>query len=127
CYAGRADEADTVLAPFRAAGPVLADLVRPQAYPELFAVGAGQAGMQVALRTGFGFDEARTQTAIDLVRTAPTEGAVVNLRPMGGAIARLPAGDTAFAHRHEQVMVIVAALDPAELGPGRTREWVHEA
>lgn len=127
CHSGRTQEAGAALAPFRAAGPLLADLVRPQPYPEMFAVGPGQAGMHATIRTGFGFDEARAQTAIELVSKAPTAGAVVNLRPMGGAIARVSSGDTAFAHRHHDVMTSVGALDPEEIGPERTREWVDEA
>lgn len=127
CFSGRPEEAGAALAPFRAAGTLLADLVRPQAYPEMFATGPGQNGMQATIRTGFGFDEAKAEIALELVRTAPTASAVVNLRPMGGAIARMPADGTAFAHRHEQVMVGVGALDPAEVGPERTRDWVRQA
>lgn len=126
CHSGRPEEADAALAPFRAAGTVLADLVRPQPYPEMFATG-GQAGTQTAVRTGFGFDEARAEAAIELVAQAPTSGAVVNLRPMGGAIGRVPAAATAFAHRQHGVMVLVGGLDPAEAGPQRTRDWVAEA
>lgn len=127
CYSGRPEEADTVLAPFRAAGALLADLMRPQPYPEMFGAGPAQAGMQATIRTGFGFDEERAEAAIELVTKAPTVGAVVNLRPMGGAIARVPADATAFAHRHHDVMTVVGALDPADVGPARTRDWVDEA
>jgi FAD/FMN-containing dehydrogenase len=127
CHSGRPEEADAALAPFRAAGTVLADLVRPQPYPAMFGAAPSQAGMQATVHTGFGFDEARAETAIDIIRTAPTTAAVINLRPMGGAIARVPAEATAFAHRHHEVMTGVGALDPAEVGPDRSRDWVAEA
>jgi FAD/FMN-containing dehydrogenase len=127
CHSGRPDEADAALAPFRAAGPVLADLVRPQPYPAVFGLAPSQAGMHATVHTGFGFDEARAETAIDLIRTTPTAVAVINLRPMGGAIARVPAEATAFAHRHQEVMTGVGAVDPAPVGPARSRDWVAEA
>jgi FAD/FMN-containing dehydrogenases len=127
CHSGRPDEADAALAPFRAAGTVLADLIRPQPYPALFGMAPSQAGMQATIHSGFGFDEERAALALDLIRTAPTAAALVNLRPMGGAIARVPADATAFAHRHHEVMTGVGALDPAEVGPGRIQDWVTEA
>jgi FAD/FMN-containing dehydrogenase len=124
CHSGRPEAADAALAPFRAAGRPLADLVRPQPYPEMFGAAPGQAGLQATIRTGFGFDEARAERAIELIRTAPTAAAIVNLRVMGGAIARVPAEATAFAHRHHEIMTGVGALDPAEAGPDRSRDWV---
>ncbi|MBX6749114.1 MAG: FAD-binding oxidoreductase [Micromonosporaceae bacterium] len=127
CHSGRPEEAEAALAPFRGAGSLLADLVRPQPYPAMFGAAPSQAGMQSTIRAGFGFDKARAETAIELIRTAPTVAAVVNLRPMGGAIARVPADATAFAHRHHEVMTGVGALDPAAVGPDRSRDWVTEA
>ena len=127
CHSGRPEGADAALAPFRAAGTLLADLVRPQQYPAMFDGGPGQAGMQATVRTGFGFDEAAAEAAIELVGMAPTAGAVVNLRPMGGAIARVAADATAFAHRDRDVMTVVASVDPAQVGPGRVRDWADEA
>ena len=127
CHSGRPEVADAALAPFRAAGPLLADLVRPQPYPAMLNLAPSQAGMQAAIHTGFGFDEVHAEAALDLIRTAPTAAALVNLRPMGGAIARVPAEATAFAHRHQEVMTGVGALDPAAVGPDRVRDWVAEA
>ncbi len=127
CHSGRPEDADAALAPFRTAGTVLADLARRQPYPSLFGTGPDQEGMHTAIRTGFGFDDARVEIAIELVRDAPTSGAVVSLRPMGGAIARVDPGATAFAHRRRDVMTSVGAVDPAPVGRARSREWAAEA
>jgi hypothetical protein len=52
--------------------------------------------------------------------------AVVNLRVMGGAIGRVGAGETAFAHRAHAVMGTVAGLttDPAKEADARS--WLSD-
>lgn len=124
CFSGEPDAATSALRPFRDAGTVLVDLLRPMRYPEMFAGEAGMTGMRASLATGFGgLDEIAAAEAIARVGAAPTPMAVVNLRPMGGAIARVPADATAFAHRTETVMTSVAALAPAAMDAEPGREW----
>jgi FAD/FMN-containing dehydrogenase len=56
--------------------------------------------------------------------TAPMR--VAQLRPLGGALARVPNEATAFAYRSEQVIVNVAAFyDGARDRPAKLA-WVHE-
>ena len=126
CHAGSPDAADAALAPFRAAGTLVADLVRPQPYPDLFGLAPNQARTWPAQRTGFAETVAYADAAavIDAVRTAPTPVAVLNLRPMGGAIARVPRDATAFAHRDRAVMATVGAISPDGVRSGEAREWV---
>jgi FAD/FMN-containing dehydrogenase len=126
CHAGSPDAADAALAPFRAAGTLVADLVRPQPYPDLFGLAPNQARTWPAQRTGFAETVAYADAAavIDAVRTAPTPVAVLNLRPMGGAIARVPRDATAFAHRDRAVMATVGAISPDGARSGEAREWV---
>jgi FAD/FMN-containing dehydrogenase len=125
CHSGRLDEADAVLAPFRAAGSLLADTVHAQPYPALLR--AEEPGLHASIRTGFGggLTLERAQAAIDLVARARSELAVVNMRPMGGAIGRVPAAATAFAHRSSPVMLSVVAVDRADAAGAA--EWTGEA
>ncbi|MFI7589913.1 FAD-binding oxidoreductase [Spongisporangium articulatum] len=127
CHSGRPEDADAALAPLRAAGPLLADVVRPQPYPGLLR--AEEPGLQASIRTGFAdtFDAARAARAIELVGSAPTPVAVVNLRPMGGAISRIPPEATAFAHRGHALMESVSAVDLPGRDPAPVRDWVAGA
>ena len=126
CHSGAPDDADAALAPFRAVGAVLADTVRAQPYAAMFREEAP--GAHATVRTGFGegLNSERAAAAIELVGRAQSAVAVVNLRPMGGAVGRVPADETAFAHRSHPVMELVGAVDLPDAGPDRGREWVAE-
>ncbi|WP_448005363.1 FAD-binding oxidoreductase [Agromyces bauzanensis] len=125
CHSGRPEHADAALASFRAAGPMLADLVGERPYPAMFQAGPDVAPNRVAMRTAFAdaFDTDRADRAISLVGEAPTQGAVVNLRQMGGAIARVSEDATAFAHRSRALMASVGALSPDPVAAAAGREW----
>lgn len=129
CHSGRPEHAEAALAPFRAAGPMLADLVGERPYPAMFQAGPEVAPNRVAMRTAFAeaFDTDRADLAIALVGEAPTPGAVVNLRQMGGAIARVPEDATAFAHRSRPLMASVGALTPDPAVAAPAREWADRA
>lgn len=128
CHSGNPEHADAVLAPLRSAGKLVADLVRQQAYPQLFGLAPEQNGARVAQRTGFldGLDEGVSAAALAAVETAPTPVAVVNLRPMGGAISRVPTGATAFAHRDRAIMATVGMVDRDAERFGAGTAWVEE-
>lgn len=113
CHSGNPDEAAAALAPFRAAGRVIVDNIGVGPYPALFALAADQAGTRTVRRTGFldSISEGDANSALELVAAAPTEVAVVNLRPMGGAIARVDTGATAFAHRDRGAIATIRSID----------------
>ena len=129
CHSGRPEDAESALAPFRAAGTLLADLVAEQPYPAMFPTGPDLPPNRVAMRTGFGdgFDADRADLAIALVGDAPTPFAVVNLRPMGGAIARVAEAETAFAHRSRGLMATVGALHPDPVTAAAGGDWADRA
>jgi hypothetical protein len=52
--------------------------------------------------------------------------AAVNLRALGGAIGRVPAADTAFAHRNRRIMANVAALGFSPDGFAARETWASE-
>ena len=60
------------------------------------------------------FDDASVDTILASLETAP-EGTMIQLRAFGGAMSRVPADATAFAHRSAttQVTIINALADPA--------------
>ncbi|SDU15221.1 FAD-binding oxidoreductase [Jiangella alkaliphila] len=130
CYAGPADEGEKALAPIRALAEPLADFVRPIAYPEMFmeAEGDEEYHPTATARTLFAdeLDLARVTEVIERLRTAPAPMRVTQFRPLGGAISRVPADATAYAHRGRAFMVNVASfLDGPDTRPER-EQWVRD-
>ena len=120
-FAGEAG-AEQALAPFRALGP-LADMIRPQPYPDLY--GPEPDGPSVvAANTMFldALDESVAEAILAHLRQSTAQVAAVQLRVLGGAVARVPSDATAFAHRSRRMIATVAALDTK---PGHD-DWVRD-
>jgi hypothetical protein len=129
CYAGEAGEAaDAAYAPFRALGP-LADMVKPGTLPDRYAgeeEGGEMPPMIVAMRTMF-IDHVDITTAtsiVDAVAASDSPMRAVQLRVLGGAMARVPSDATAFAHRAAPIMAVVVALIEAPETRERREAWV---
>jgi hypothetical protein len=110
-YVGPVDHGETVLAPFRALARPLADIVRPMRYPELYE------GPEPEVRFAAGnnyfaesLEPAGAEAIIEHVRRSTAPMSAVQLRVLGGALARVPNGATAFAHRDRGLFVNVAAM-----------------
>ena len=110
-YAGPTEDGQRAIEPFRALSP-LVDMVRPMPYPELFP--PEQEGFHpVALgHTMFvdRIDDDVARTIIDRLKASTGLMSATQLRVLGGALARVPADATAFAHRNSRIMVNVAAI-----------------
>lgn len=118
CYAGGGADAEAAIAPFRAITAPLVDLVHPSSYLELFPEGEMPFRPLIAARTMFldavGTDSARL--LIERLRASTAAMSVVNLRVLGGAVARVASDATAYAHRDRGIMANATALylDPSE-------------
>ncbi len=55
-------------------------------------------------------DRGIAETILEQLKASKATAAVAQLRVLGGAMARVPADATAFAHRPSKIMVNVAAL-----------------
>jgi FAD/FMN-containing dehydrogenase len=115
-YVGPPNEADAAISPFRAIATPLADMVRPIRYPEMY-----EEGPEPQLATGANFfvdsiDSAGAAAILDALQKSTAMMKAVQLRVLGGAMARVPVDATAFAQRNQRMMVNVAAMfaDPAE-------------
>lgn len=128
CHAGDPRDAAAVLAPLRDAGPVMQDGIRVRPYPDLFTLAADQRGTRTLRSTGFveRFPSARARTALEQIASAPTATAIVSIRPLGGAIARVPDDATAFGHRRRAAVASIRAIDrdPARAAVGEG--WVQQ-
>jgi FAD/FMN-containing dehydrogenase len=119
-YAGDAEAGERAIAPIRALAPPLADMLRPMRYPEMY---AGPEGPQPAFSAGTNLlvDAVAREAAeaiIEHLETSTAPFAGVQVRVLGGAMARVPDDATAFAHRRAKVMVNIAAMyERPEDGP----------
>ena len=116
-WAGDADKGDRALAPFRGLATPLADMLKPMPYGELFAGEEPDAPHVEAVGRTIFLDRVDRDVAARIVAEldehARTSGAlmsVAQLRVLGGAMARIPADATAFAHRSSRIMAALAAL-----------------
>ncbi len=110
-YVGPVDRGEQVLAPFRALAEPLADMVRPMRYPELYAGPEQEA--RFATGANFFADSLEPAAAEAMLEELPKSTApmgAVQLRVLGGALARVPNDATAFAHRDRGLFVNVAAM-----------------
>jgi FAD/FMN-containing dehydrogenase len=128
CYAGEVEAGERALAPFRTLTKPVADMVRQMRYPEIYTLfgdeAEGPGPAQEVARSLF-VDAVDTNTGkaiLDHLQASTAPMAVAQLRVLGGAMARVAAEDTAFAHRGRRVMVAIGAVyERAEESP------VHEA
>jgi FAD/FMN-containing dehydrogenase len=112
CYAGEVDEGERVLAPFRALAEPIVDMVKPMRYPEIYLPEEEDYHPIGSARTMFvdTIDHNMAQTIVEYLQTSSAQMAAAQIRVLGGAMARVPADATAFAHRSSRIMVNVAAL-----------------
>jgi FAD/FMN-containing dehydrogenase len=125
-YVGPVDQGDGVLAPFRALADPYADLVRPMRYPELYE----GPEPEVRFATGANFfadslDEAAAGAILEQLPQSTAMMKAVQLRVLGGALARVPNDATAFSHRDRKLMVNVAAMYMDEGEEETHAAWVN--
>jgi FAD/FMN-containing dehydrogenase len=110
-YAGPVEDGLRAVAPLRALVTPIADMVQPMPYPEIYPPEDEDFHPVYTARTVFadGIDRRAAEAIVDATGS-PGTNAVVQLRVLGGAMARVPADATAFAHRDRRVMATVAAF-----------------
>ncbi|TAK10671.1 MAG: FAD-binding oxidoreductase [Anaerolineae bacterium] len=127
-YAGDAEAGEKALAPFRALGTPLADMLRPMAYAEMFPPEEGEYRPLAVSHTMFiekvDGDDAATMLKFLNESDAPLRA--VQLRALGGAYARVPADATAYAHRDARIMVNVAAFYEGPADRPAKAAWVKD-
>jgi FAD/FMN-containing dehydrogenase len=126
-HAGDVDAGERAVAPFRALAEPIADMIRPMPYPEIFPPEQDFHPLSVG-RNMFidSVDKSTADTIVERIQASNAFMAVTQLRVLGGAMARVPADATAFAHRDRRIMANVAALyeKPEELAEHEA--WVDE-
>jgi hypothetical protein len=111
-YAGDVEDGQRVVAPLRALATPLADLVRPMPYPQIYPPEEEGFHPTAASRTLLvdAVDRDGTEAIVEHLAASTAPMRVAQLRVLGGAMARVPAQATAFAHRASRLMVNVTAI-----------------
>jgi FAD/FMN-containing dehydrogenase len=111
-YAGDAEAGERALAPFRALAEPLADMLQPMPYAGLFEPAEDIEVTEESARSLFmdTVDAAAAAAIVERLQASTAPMAVAQLRALGGAMARVPATATAFAHRDRRIMAGVGAV-----------------
>jgi len=127
-YVGDAAEGERVIAPFRALATPLVDMVKPMQYPEIYPPEQDEYHPVAASHTMFvdHIDRSVAEVILTHLRSSTAMMAVAQLRPLGGAMARVPVDATAFAHRKSRIMVNVAALYQNPEDKATYETWVAD-
>ena len=106
------DAGERAVAPFRALAEPLADMLRPMPYPEIYMPQEEDYHPIATGRTMFvdAVERAAVSTILERIESSTAMMAVAQLRVLGGAMARVPADTTAFAHRDRKLMATVATV-----------------
>jgi FAD/FMN-containing dehydrogenase len=113
CYAGEVADGESAVERFRALATPMVDLVRPMPYPEIYQFTEGRPNPDhEALRSLFldAVDLPTAEVVVDHLQASTAPLAVAQLRVLGGAMARVPADATAFAHRGRRIMAAIGAV-----------------
>jgi FAD/FMN-containing dehydrogenase len=129
CWSGAAAAGERILEPIRRATPALADVVGPMPYTQWQqmldpAAPPGRHNYWKSVNFESLGDEA-IDVLCSVAERRPTPFTELHVQHMGGAVARVPASDTAFAHRGAQFFVnlIGSAAEASDFEGMRT--WVR--
>ena len=134
CWAGDSASGANAIAPFRDLAVVggldapIADLVHPGPYTEMYPPEDPDYHPLAVSLTGFldRVDRSTAATIMNRLESLDAPMRVVQLRVLGGAIARVPDDATAYAHRASEIMVNVAAFYEGEHDRATKLAWVEE-
>jgi len=127
-FAGDDTAARRAMAPFRSLATPLADMVKPGPYLSMFPPEDSNARPTSVSRTMFvdSVDVAAARTILHYLSASDAPMRAAQLRALGGAMARVRADATAFAHRSKAMLVNVAAFYQSAATRDVHRAWVTE-
>jgi FAD/FMN-containing dehydrogenase len=126
CYAGEAEDGEHALAPFRALADPIADMIQRMPYAGMFQPESANFHPNVVTHTMFldTVDRQLADTILDHLQALDGGMRAVELRVLGGAMARVPVEATAFAHRRSRIMANVAAFYDRPADRDQRLAWV---
>ena len=119
---------EKAVAPFRALATPFADMLRPMPYPEIYPPEDNSYHPTAVSRTMFvdAIDEDLSKTILDFLAKSDAPLRACQIRVLGGAINRVPADATAYAHRSSRIMVNLAAFYEGEADKPAKQAWLRD-
>jgi len=129
CWSGDPGEGQRALAPLRALATPIADAIDLIPFPVMFAfteAAAAPAAPSIRSMLSDGFSDAEIDAMIDALGRATAPMSMIQLRALGGAMARVASDETAFAHRERRYCANILAVwfNPDE-DAAPHRAWVE--
>ena len=123
---GDLETGERTIAPFRALAEPIVDMVKPMPYPEIYPPDEDDFHPTAVARTMFidTIDRDVSQTILEYLRASDAPMRVAQIRVLGGAMARVSADATAFAHRSSRIMVNLAAFYEGAKERAEREVWV---
>jgi FAD/FMN-containing dehydrogenase len=124
-HVGSAEAGERAFAPLRAIAAPVVDSVQPMRYPAIYEGPEPPHPVAIEVRSFFmdGVDRSAAERVIAGLRASTAPMRVVQLRVLGGAVARVPAEATPFAHRDRRIMAVVAAAFDAPAAAPEHAAW----
>jgi FAD/FMN-containing dehydrogenase len=120
---------ERAIAPFRALAAPIVDMVKPMAYPEIYPPEDPEYRPTPVQRTFFldRLEPKAATTIIEFLEASDASLRAAQLRVLGGAMARVPVEETAFAHRQRRILgVVVNFHDKTREDMARRQSWADE-
>jgi FAD/FMN-containing dehydrogenase len=130
CWAGPVEEGEAALKPFHEVAPVVAEFVGPMPYPALNSAfdALVPPGLQHYWKANF--VKELTDDAVDAHRLhgpdVPAVNSTMHIYPINGAVHRVAADATAFAHRDANFATVIAGMWPDPMDNEANIKWVRD-
>jgi FAD/FMN-containing dehydrogenase len=127
-YAGDVEAGQRALAPFRSLATPIADMLRPMRYVEMYPPEEGGYHPTAVGHIMFldQVDRGTAETIYRYIKDSDAVMRVAQLRVLGGAMSRVPADATAFAHRQSRIMASAAAFYTSPEDKIVREKWVAD-
>jgi FAD/FMN-containing dehydrogenase len=134
CWAGDAASGEETLQNFRDLAKLggldapIGDMLQAGPYTQMYPPEDPDYHPLAVSLTGFldRVDRATAETIMDRLEALDAPMRAVQLRTLGGAIARVPDDATAYAHRASEIMVNVAAFYEGDHDKPQKQAWIEE-
>ncbi|MEO8287477.1 MAG: FAD-binding oxidoreductase [Chloroflexota bacterium] len=129
CYAGDIEEGQKVLAPLRAFGTPLVDMIAPMPFGVLQGMGeaGGELGLRHDIRSGYlqELSDEAIDTIVDSVFEMPRPFSATHIMHLGGAMSRVAPDATAFPARDARFLYNILPIWQDASQADASRSWMN--